>query len=150
MAAAAVVEISVDTPGRGAEAASDTVEAGKGVVDIGVAVGPRADSVEARSVNDLAWPGDVGWLGAEAVIGEVGELLGVADGDSKSAVEAVLSLRVEMLDTLGVLAALSVEAEGIKMVDVVGVTDAVAALAVEAVDAPRVVVLVAFEAVGWV
>ena len=150
LVATAVTELSVDTPGIGDEAAGVAVDAGKGVVDIGVATGPGADSVEGRRVNDLARPGDVDWLGAEAVVCVVGKVLGVADGDNGSAVEAVLSPRLEVLDTPVVLAALSVEAEGVKMIDVVGVTAAVAALAVEAVDAARVVVLVAFEAVGWV
>ena len=150
VAAAVVVELSVDTPGTGDEAAGNAVETGKGVVVRGVAAGPGAGSVEARSVNDLVRPRDVGWLGGEAVAGEVGEVLGVANDDSESAVEAALSLTVEVLETPVVLPALSVEAGAVRMIDVVRVTVAAGPPAVEAVDAPRVVVPVASEAVSLV
>ena len=145
--AAGVVELSIDTSGRRDEASEDVVETSKGVVDMGVATGPGADSVEGRSVNDLARPGDVDRLGEEAVVGEG---LDVADGERGSAVEAILLPGVEVLDTLMVLGKLCMEAEGVNVIDVVGITVAMAALAVEAEDAPRVVVPVASEAVGWV
>ena len=56
VAAAAVVELSVDTSGIVDEAAGDTVEADRAAEDTGVAAGPGAVSAEARSVNDLVGP----------------------------------------------------------------------------------------------
>ena len=62
----------------------------------------------------------------------------------------MVSVGVEGLDTLMLLAILCTEAEGINVIDVVVITVAVAGLAVEAVDAPRVVGPAASEAVGSV